>query len=64
MPKKSEIEKEYESLESNIRVLAEKEIKKIEKEVEKVKKEAEKVGEEIESSMSEKSVKSKKSNTT
>jgi acetylornithine deacetylase/succinyl-diaminopimelate desuccinylase-like protein len=64
MPKKSKIEKEYESLEGNIRVIAEKEIEKIEKDVEKVKKEAEKVGEEIESSMTEKSVKSKKSNMT
>lgn len=64
MPKKSKMEKEYKSLENNIRMIAEKEIKKIEKEVEEVKKEAEKVGEEIESSITEKSVKSKKSNTT
>jgi hypothetical protein len=64
VPKKNKIEKEYGSVESNMRMMAEKEIKNIEKEVEKVKKEAEKVGEEIESSMSEKNVKSKKSNTT
>jgi len=63
MPKKSKIEKEYERFEANIQMIAEKEIKKIEKRVEKIKEDAEKVGEEIEGLLTEKRVKSKKSNT-
>lgn len=63
MPTKNKIEQECESLEKDIHMMAENEIKNIEKEVKKIKKEAEKIGEEVECSMSEKSVKSKKSST-
>lgn len=63
MPKKNKIEQEYESLEKDIHMMAEKEIKNIEKAVKKIKKKAEKIGEELESSLTEKSVKSKNSNT-
>jgi hypothetical protein len=63
MPKKSKIEKEYESLEANIRKIVEEEMKKIEETVEKNEEEAEKMGEEIESSLREKKVKSKKTTT-
>jgi predicted NACHT family NTPase len=61
MTKKNNIEKEYESLEKDIHMMADNEIKNIEKKVNKIKKEAEKIGEEVESSMIEKSVKSKNS---
>jgi copper chaperone CopZ len=44
-------------------MIAENEIKNIEKEVTKIKKETEKIGEEVESSLAEKSVKSKDSST-
>ena len=63
MTKKNKIEQEYESLEKDIHMIADNEIKNIEKEVNKIKKEAEKIGEEVESSMTEKSVKSKNSST-
>jgi len=63
MPKKNKIEQEYESLEKDIHLMADNEIKHIEKKVNKIKKEAEKIGEEVESSMTEKSVKSKNSST-
>jgi hypothetical protein len=61
MTKKNNIEKEYESLEKDIHMMADNEIKNIEKKLNKIKKEAEKIGEEVESSMIEKSVKSKNS---
>jgi predicted NACHT family NTPase len=61
MTKKNNIEKEYESLEKDIHMMADNEIKNIEKKVNKIKKEAEKIGEEVEISMTEKSVKSKNS---
>jgi predicted nucleic acid-binding Zn-ribbon protein len=63
MPKKNKIEQEYESLEKDIHQMAEKEINNIEKAVKKLEKKAEKIGEEIESQLTEKSVKSKNSNT-
>jgi hypothetical protein len=63
MPRKTKIEQEYESLEKDIQVMAEKEIKHIEEVVKKIMKKAEKTGEELESSLTEKSVKSKNSNT-
>ena len=59
MPKKSKIEKQYESCEANIRKIVEEEMKKIEETVEKDEEEAEKVGEEIERSLKEKKVKEK-----
>ena len=61
MTKKNKIEQEYESLEKDIHMMADNEIKNIEKKLNKIKKEAEKIGEEVESSMIEKSVKSKNS---
>jgi archaellum component FlaC len=61
MSKKNKIDQEYENLEKGIHKRADNEIKNIEKEVKKLRKEAEKVGVEIESSMAEKSVKSKNS---
>jgi hypothetical protein len=61
--KKNKIEKQYERFEANIQKIAEEEIKKIAERVEKTEKEAEKIGEEIEISLTEKRVKSKKSNT-
>jgi t-SNARE complex subunit (syntaxin) len=63
MPKKNKIELEYESLEKDIHLMAEKEINNIEGAVKKLEKKAEKIGEELESSLTEKSVKSKNSNT-
>jgi hypothetical protein len=63
MPKKNEIEKEYESLEKDIHLMAEKEINNLEKAVKKLRGKAEKIGEELEKSLTEKSVKSKNSNT-
>lgn len=63
MPKKNKIEKQYERFEAGIQKTAEEEIKKIAKRVEKIKEEAKEVGEEIEDSLTEKRVKSKKSNT-
>jgi hypothetical protein len=60
MLKKSKIEKECESLEADMRKIAEEEIKKIEEIAEKNKKEAEKTAEEIEDSLKGKKVKSKK----
>jgi len=61
VPKKNKIEQEYETLEKDIHLMADNEIKHIEKEVNKIKKEAEKIGAEVESSMTEKSIKSKNS---
>jgi DNA repair exonuclease SbcCD ATPase subunit len=63
MPKTNKIEKEYERLEKDIHMMAEKEIKNIENAVKKLREKAEKIGEELESSLTEKSVKSKNSDT-
>lgn len=63
MSKKTKIEQEYENLEKDIRAMADAEVRNIEKKVEKIKKEAEKIGPEIESSLTEKSIKSKNDST-
>ena len=55
MPKKSRIEREYESYKNRIHLIANEEIKKIKREVKKVKEEAEKVGKESSHSITDKS---------
>lgn len=50
MSEKNKIDQKYESLEKDIHIMADNEIKNIEKEVKKIMKEAEKIGEEVESS--------------
>ena len=59
MIKKNKIDLEYKTFEKDIHKIAENQIKNIETEVNKIRKEVEEIGKEVDTTINEKSVKSK-----